>query len=108
MRERAAAALNGSCCKCAGPVHYISLASVRCEPELCSHVHNEQPLVALAAPKCAGAPGIPCDTYLLIRVYNHSRCDVSSGAAGEFKRGAYYSLTWFTWLHATVWILTDS
>lgn len=91
MRGSAAAVLNGSCCKCAGPVHYISLASVRCEPELCSHVHNDQPLVALARrafQKYAGAPGIPCDIhiYLLICFYNHIRCDVSSGTAGEFKR----------------------
>lgn len=96
MRGSAAAALNGSCCKCkcaAGPVHYISLASsVRCEPELCSHVHNDQPLVALArraSPKYAGAPGIPCDIhmYLLICSYNQMRFDVSSGTAGEFKKG---------------------
>lgn len=46
MRERETAALNGSCCKCAGPVHYITALAVSRS--------NEQPLVALAAQKYAG------------------------------------------------------
>lgn len=57
-----------------------------------AHTYTTTSLVALARrafPKYAGAPGIPCDIqmYLLICSYNHMRFDVSSGTAGEFKRG---------------------
>lgn len=100
MRETAA--LNGSCCKCAGPVTTLSLHSL----QFAVSRSNEQPLVALAAQKNAGISIYRFAFIITFAATFHRALSVNLREV-LFSTHTVCRLVFRGCMHVTVWILID-